>query len=182
MANDPASMSPVRNSIRSLPRRQLVITMAGVLLAMFLASLDQTIVGTAMPRIIEDLGGFTQYTWPATAYLIASTVTVPIVGKLTDMYGRKWFYVGGLLVFIIGSGLCGDGLMGAVERSGRWRNRRPGSDHRRGHPQPFVEELFIAGDQPLGPRALGGHEPAGSQGFLDALFNVAVEGVLLEVL
>jgi EmrB/QacA subfamily drug resistance transporter len=81
--------------------------MVGVMLAMFLAALDQTIVGTAMPRIIEDLGGFTHYTWVATAYLIASTVTVPVVGKLTDMYGRKWFYVAGLVIFIVGSLLCG---------------------------------------------------------------------------
>ena len=93
--------------LRSLPRRQIVITMAGVLLAMFLGSLDQTIVGTAMPRIITDLGGFTQYTWVTTAYIIASTITVPITGKLTDMYGRKWFYVAGLSIFVIGSLLCG---------------------------------------------------------------------------
>jgi len=94
-------------TIRSLPRRQLVITMAGVMLAMFLASLDQTIVGTAMPKIIADLGGFSHYTWVATSYLIASTITVPIVGKLTDMYGRKWFYIAGLGIFIVGSILCG---------------------------------------------------------------------------
>ncbi|UCG83737.1 MAG: MFS transporter [Dehalococcoidia bacterium] len=93
--------------LRTLPRQQIVITLVGVLLAMFLSSLDQTIVGTAMPRIIIDLGGFTQYTWVTTAYIIASTITVPIVGKLTDMYGRKWFYVAGLSVFMIGSLLCG---------------------------------------------------------------------------
>ncbi len=81
--------------------------MAGVMLAMFLASLDNTIVGTAMPRIIADLGGFTKYTWVATAYIIASTIAVPITGKLTDMYGRKWFYVAGLCIFIVGSILCG---------------------------------------------------------------------------
>jgi EmrB/QacA subfamily drug resistance transporter len=81
--------------------------MAGVLLAMFLGSLDQTVVGTAMPRIITDLGGFAQYTWVTTAYMITSTVAVPITGKLTDMYGRKWFYVAGLLIFMVGSLLCG---------------------------------------------------------------------------
>jgi EmrB/QacA subfamily drug resistance transporter len=81
--------------------------MAGVMLAMFLASLDQTIVGTALPRIVADLGGFTKYTWVATAYIIASTIAVPITGKLTDMYGRKWFYVAGLCIFIGGSILCG---------------------------------------------------------------------------
>ncbi|MEE8372183.1 MAG: MDR family MFS transporter [Dehalococcoidia bacterium] len=107
MANGSTNTNSERVGIRSLPRRQLIITMVGVMLAMFLAALDQTIVGTAMPRIIEDLGGFTQYTWVATSYLIASTVTVPVVGKLTDMYGRKWFYVAGISVFIIGSLLCG---------------------------------------------------------------------------
>jgi EmrB/QacA subfamily drug resistance transporter len=93
--------------IRSLPRRQIIITLIGVMLAMFLSSLDQTIVGTAMPRIITDLGGFAHYTWVTTAYIIASTITIPITGKLTDMYGRKWFYIAGLAVFITGSLLCG---------------------------------------------------------------------------
>ena len=96
-----------RMGIRSLPRREVIITLAGVLLAMFLSSLDQTVVGTAMPRIIVDLGGFTQYTWVTTAYIITSTVAIPITGKLTDMYGRKWFYVGGIAIFIVGSFLCG---------------------------------------------------------------------------
>ncbi len=77
------------------------------MLALFLGALDQTIVGTAMPRIITDLGGFTQYTWVTTAYIIASTITVPVTGKLTDMYGRKWFYVAGLIIFIVGSLLSG---------------------------------------------------------------------------
>ena len=95
------------SGIRSLPRRQLIITMGGVMLAMFFASLDQTIVGTAMPTIMRELGGSSHYTWVATAYLISSTITVPVVGKLTDIYGRKWFYVGGLIIFIIGSVLCG---------------------------------------------------------------------------
>jgi EmrB/QacA subfamily drug resistance transporter len=60
-----------------------------------------------MPRIITDLGGFTQYTWVTTAYIITSTIAIPITGKLTDMYGRKWFYIGGLVVFMAGSLLCG---------------------------------------------------------------------------
>jgi EmrB/QacA subfamily drug resistance transporter len=92
---------------RDLPRRQVVLTVAGVMLALFFASLDQTVVGTALPRIITDLGGFAHYTWVATAYIIASTVTLLIAGKLSDMYGRKWFLVGGIAVFIVGSLLCG---------------------------------------------------------------------------
>src|SRR4030066_1625075 len=89
--------------LRALPRRQISITFAGVLLAMFLGSLDQTIVGTAMPRIISDLGGFTHYTWVTISYMIASTVAVPITGKLIDMYGRKKLYLIGLGIFILGS-------------------------------------------------------------------------------
>jgi EmrB/QacA subfamily drug resistance transporter len=84
-----------------------MVTFAGVLLAMFLSSLDQTVVGTAMPRIISDLGGFSHYTWVTTAYIIGSAVTIPITGKLTDMYGRKSFYVSGLGIFILASFLCG---------------------------------------------------------------------------
>lgn len=95
------------DSLRSLPRRQVVITMAGVMLAMFLGSLDQTIVGTAMPRIIADLGGFTHYTWVTTAYIITSAIAIPITGKLTDMYGRKWFYIIGIVIFVVGSLLSG---------------------------------------------------------------------------
>jgi len=84
-----------------------MITLAGVLMAIFLSSLDQTIVSTAMPQIIADLGGFTHYTWLATAYLVTSTVVLPITGKLTDMYGRKHFYTAGTTIFIVGSLMCG---------------------------------------------------------------------------
>jgi EmrB/QacA subfamily drug resistance transporter len=91
----------------NLPRRQVFITLGGVLLAMFLSSLDQTIVGTALPRIVADLKGFEQYTWVATAYLLTATAMMPIVGRLTDMYGRKWFYIAGIIIFLAGSALCG---------------------------------------------------------------------------
>lgn len=93
--------------LQSLPRRELVMTFAGVMLAMLLSSLDQTVVGTAMPRIIADLGGFSHYTWVTTAYIIASAVTIPITGRLTDMYGRKFFYIAGLIIFLIASFACG---------------------------------------------------------------------------
>ena len=81
--------------------------MAGVMLAIFLASLDQTIVSTAMPRIITDLGGLDRFTWVVTAYLVASTTAVPIVGKLSDIHGRKSFYIAGIAVFLTGSVLAG---------------------------------------------------------------------------
>jgi len=91
----------------NLDRRQVFITLGGVMMAMFLSSLDQTIVGTALPKIIADLNGFEHYTWVATAYLLTSTAMMPIVGRLTDMYGRKWFYIIGIVIFLIGSALCG---------------------------------------------------------------------------
>ncbi len=101
-----ADQSVARDFVQ-MPRRQVVLTMIGVLLAMFLASLDQTIVATAMPRIIADLGGFDRFTWVTTAYLVASTTAVPIVGRLTDIHGRKVFFVAGITVFLIGSVLAG---------------------------------------------------------------------------
>ena len=78
-----------RLEARLLPPRQLALATAGVMLAMFLSIFSQTIVATAMPRIIADLGGFDRYTWPATAYLLATAVAVPIVGRLSDVYGRR---------------------------------------------------------------------------------------------
>ena len=101
-----ADQSVARDFVQ-LPRRQIVLTMAGVLLAMFLASLDQTVVATAMPRIIADLGGFDRFTWVTTAYLVASTTAVPIVGRLTDIHGRKIFFVAGIVIFLVGSVLAG---------------------------------------------------------------------------
>ena len=91
----------------SMPRRHIVLTMGGLMLALFLASLDQTIVSTAMPRIVADLGGFDRFTWVTTAYLVASTTVVPIVGRLSDLYGRKAFFLGGICVFLAGSVLAG---------------------------------------------------------------------------
>ena len=84
-----------------------MLTIVGLMLTLLLSALDQTIVGTAMPRIIADLQGFDHYAWVTTAYLLTSTATVPIVGKLSDIYGRKLFLVGGSVLFIAASALCG---------------------------------------------------------------------------
>jgi len=84
-----------------------VLAVAGLMLALFLVSLDQTVVGTALPKIVADFNGFQKYSWVPTAYLLASTATIPIIGKLGDIYGRKWFIVSGIVVFLIGSALCG---------------------------------------------------------------------------
>jgi EmrB/QacA subfamily drug resistance transporter len=91
----------------SLTQRTKLFTLAGVLLALFLGSLDQTIVATALPRIVGDLHGLDRFTWVATAYLVASTVLVPIYGKLADMYSRRTIEVTAILVFLFGSALCG---------------------------------------------------------------------------
>ncbi len=85
-------------------RRAIV---GALLLVLLLSALDQTIVSTAMPRIIEQLQGLEFYSWVTTAYLLTSTVSVPIYGKLSDLYGRKPILVFGIVVFLLGSALCG---------------------------------------------------------------------------
>ena len=90
-----------------MSRRRLVLVTVGVMLALLLAALDQTIVGTAMPRIIADLNGFDKYAWVTTAYLVTSTVTVPIAGKLGDLFGRKPFVLVGMAGFMVFSWACG---------------------------------------------------------------------------
>src|SRR6516164_3061685 len=88
------------------PRRKLAI-LGAILLTMFLASLDQTVVGTALPRIITDLNGANLYAWVVTAYLLTSTITVPIYGKFSDVFGRKVMLIIGVSIFLFGSWLSG---------------------------------------------------------------------------
>src|ERR1700692_2270900 len=85
----------------------LASVMIALMLSLFLEALDQTIVGTAMPRIIAELHGLDRYTWVVTAYVLASMTMIPIVGKLSDQFGRKWFLLGGTALFLLGSGLSG---------------------------------------------------------------------------
>jgi EmrB/QacA subfamily drug resistance transporter len=87
--------------------RDKLLALAGLALVLFLVALDGTVVGTAMPRIIAELNGFALYAWVTTAYLLAQTAVIPIVGKLGDIYGRKWLAVGGVAVFVAASALCG---------------------------------------------------------------------------
>ena len=79
----------------------------GLMLGMLVASVSQTIVGPAMPRIVAELGGMNHYSWVATAAMLVSAITVPIVGKLSDLYGRRGFYLAGLAVFMLGSVVSG---------------------------------------------------------------------------
>lgn len=83
------------------------ILLIGLIIAMFFSALDGTIVGTAMPKIVGDLGGLSMMTWLTTAYLLTSTTIVPIAGKLSDLLGRRVVYVAGLIIFMGASALCG---------------------------------------------------------------------------
>ena len=87
--------------------REHKIVFAGLMLGMFVASISQTIVGPALPQIVADLGGMDHYSWVATAAMLVSAVVVPVVGKLSDLYGRKSFYVAGLVIFMLGSVVSG---------------------------------------------------------------------------
>jgi EmrB/QacA subfamily drug resistance transporter len=78
-----------------------------IMVALLLAALDQTIVATALPAIVTDLGGLTSYSWVITAYVLASAVTVPLYGKLGDIYGRRLLYIVAISIFLVGSVLCG---------------------------------------------------------------------------
>jgi EmrB/QacA subfamily drug resistance transporter len=89
------------------PRREVLIVLPGLLLALILAMLDQTVVSTALPRIVGDLGGVTHLSWVVTAYVLASTITTPLYGKLGDQYGRKRWLITAIIIFLAGSALSG---------------------------------------------------------------------------
>nr|MDT0667883.1 MFS transporter [Micromonospora sp. DSM 115978] len=88
-------------------RRQLWLVLGALLLGILLASLDQTIVSTALPTIVGDLGGAAHLSWIVTAYLLASTVSTPIWGKLGDLYGRKKLFQAAIVIFLAASVLAG---------------------------------------------------------------------------
>jgi EmrB/QacA subfamily drug resistance transporter len=90
-----------------LAGRQRWAIMLAVMLGLFLSAMDSTIVGTAMPRVIAELSGLKLYSWVFTSYMLASTTSVPIVGKMGDIYGRKQFFLAGIAIFLIGSILSG---------------------------------------------------------------------------
>src|SRR5947207_4918311 len=90
-----------------LTGKALWTVFAALMLGMFLAALDQTIVSTALPTIVGDLGGVSHLSWVVTSYLLASTISTPLYGKLGDMYGRKWWFQFAIVIFLIGSVLSG---------------------------------------------------------------------------
>lgn len=99
------SPSPARAS--KLTHRQVLLVFSGLMLGMFLAALDQTIVATALPTIVGDLGGLDHLSWVVTAYLLTTTATIPLYGKVSDLYGRKAVFQAAILIFLAGSMLSG---------------------------------------------------------------------------
>ena len=87
--------------------RQILTILSGLMMGMFLAALDQTIVATSVRTIADDLHGFSVLAWVTTAYLITSTIATPLYGKLSDLYGRKPFFMAAISIFVVGSMLCG---------------------------------------------------------------------------
>ncbi len=90
-----------------MSRNRILLVTAGIMLSLFMASMESTVVATAMPTIVGQLGGLEHYSWVFSAFMLASTTTVPIYGKLSDIYGRRNLYVFAMVLFLVGSVLCG---------------------------------------------------------------------------
>jgi MFS family permease len=111
----PDAARPPQIPQHSLSRRKLVVIMTALMLTLLLQALDQTMVALAMPQIVASLHGFDLYAWVVTAYVLGSTVFLPIAGRLSDQFGRKGFVLGGIAVFLIGSAASGAaGTMGEL--------------------------------------------------------------------
>ena len=94
-------------SMPALSHRQILIVFSGLMIGMFLAALDQTIVGTALPTIVNSLHGLNHISWVVTAYLLTSTISTPLYGKLSDQFGRKGLFQFAIVIFLVGSALAG---------------------------------------------------------------------------
>src|SRR4030095_5922025 len=90
-----------------MSRNRIILVTAGIMLSLFLASMESTVVATAMPTIVSELGGLEHYSWVFSAYMLASTTTVPLYGKISDLYGRRNLYIIAMALFLTGSILCG---------------------------------------------------------------------------
>jgi MFS family permease len=95
-----------RPSVVLTKRRRVAVTV-GLLLGIFLAALEATVVSTAMPTVVASLGGIDQYSWVFSAYLLTSTASVPLWGRLSDLYGRRRLYLAAIALFLLGSLLAG---------------------------------------------------------------------------
>src|SRR5690554_2881293 len=91
----------------ALEHRQVMVVLGGLMIAMLLAALDQTIVATALPTIVGELGGLEHISWVVTAYLLCSTASTPLYGKISDLLGRKSVFQFAIVVFLVGSAACG---------------------------------------------------------------------------
>lgn len=158
--------APVTESAR-LPQRQIYLIFGGLMLAMLLAALDQTVVSTALPTIVSDLGGAEHLSWVVTSYMLASTATTVLWGKLGDLYGRKGLFITCILIFLAGSILSGTSqTMGQLIA---WRAVQGA-----GGGGLMVLSQAIIGDV-VSPRERGKY-----QGFFGAVFGVSsVAGPLL---
>ena len=105
MAQTSSAHAP--EGVPDLSHRQIMTIIAGLITGMMLAALDQSIVGTALPRIVSDLGGLNHLAWVVTAYLLTSTAVTPLWGKISDLYGRRIIFQTAIIIFLIGSALCG---------------------------------------------------------------------------
>ena len=101
----PAALAPAASG--GFTHRQIVVILTGLMSGMFLAALDQTIVATAIRTIADDLNGLSIQAWATTAYLITSTISTPLYGKLSDLYGRRPYFIAAISIFILGSALSG---------------------------------------------------------------------------
>ncbi|MDG4862459.1 MDR family MFS transporter [Streptomyces sp. T-3] len=109
MAQDVSGPSAAPQAVpgADLPQKSVLVSIGALLLGMFISALDQTIVSTALPTIVSDLGGMQHLSWVVTAYMLASTAVTPLWGKLGDQYGRKKLFQLAIVIFLIGSALCG---------------------------------------------------------------------------
>ncbi|WP_043110125.1 MDR family MFS transporter [Paraoerskovia marina] len=160
-------MSAQSTETAQLPQRQIYLIFGGLMLAMLLAALDQTVVSTALPTIVSDLGGAEHLSWVVTSYMLASTATTVLWGKLGDLYGRKWLFIICIVIFLIGSILSGTSqTMGQLIA---WRAVQGA-----GGGGLMVLSQAIIGDV-VSPRERGKY-----QGFFGAVFGVSsVAGPLL---
>src|ERR1700750_306191 len=102
-----AEAAMVPDGPQAIGQRRVLVIIGALLLGLLLASLDQTIVATALPTIAGDLHGLSHLSWVVTAYILASTASTPLWGKLGDQYGRKIFFQASIVIFLIGSALAG---------------------------------------------------------------------------
>ena len=146
------------------PLGRVLAVYGALMVTLFFAALDQTIVVTALPRIVADVGGLTSYSWIVTAYMLALTVTVPLYGKLVDVYGARRPFLGAVALFLLGSGLCAlaqtmPQLVAFRVASGR-RRRRAGAhralDRRRARPAARPRPLPGADRRDLRAAAIAG--------------------------